>query len=105
MNGRGCATDTKLPGGVKGAAATRLPCQSSVGLAGWIVPGTILAIMPKCPVCLAAYVAVGTGLALSATVAASLRLALIALSIAWHSYLTVRRICSAVAAALSPRGR
>jgi hypothetical protein len=45
--------------------------QSCIGLAAWVVPGTILALMPKCPACLAAYVAVGTGLALSATVAAS----------------------------------
>jgi hypothetical protein len=61
--------------------------------------------MPKCPACLAAYVAVETGLALSATVAASLRMALFALCIAWLSFLAVRRISSAVAGVSSPRGR
>ena len=103
MNGRCCEADPKSPGCDEGAA-TRSPRQSFIGLAGWVVPGTILAIMPKCPACLAAYVAVGTGVALSATVAASLRMALIALSLAWLSYLGVRRIRSAVAGALSSRG-
>jgi hypothetical protein len=104
VNGRCCEPDPKSSGCDEGAAK-RPPRQSFVGFAGWVVPGTILAIMPKCPACLAAYVAVGTGLALSATVAATLRIALIALSIAWLSYLAVRRIRSAVAGALSPRGR
>ena len=103
MNGRCCEADPKLPGCDEGAAL-RPPRQSCIGLAGWVVPGTILAIMPKCPACLAAYVAVGTGVALSATVAASLRMALIALSLAWLSYLGVRRIRSAVARDLSSRG-
>jgi len=69
-----------------------------------VIPSTILALMPKCPVCLAAYVAVGTGLALTATVAAFLRTALIALSTVWLAYLGVRWICSALAGASSPRG-
>jgi hypothetical protein len=102
--GRCCEADPESPGCDEGAA-TRPPRRSFVGLAGWVVPGTILAIMPKCPACLAAYMAVGTGLALSASVAASLRMALIALSIAWLSYLGVRWIRSAVAGVLSPRGR
>jgi membrane-associated PAP2 superfamily phosphatase len=104
VNGPCCEADPKSPGFDEGVA-TRPSRRSCIGFAGWVVPGTILALMPKCPVCLAAYLAIGTGLALSVTVAAFLRMALIALSIAWLSYLGVRRIRSAVAGDLPPGGR
>ena len=94
MNGC-CEADPNSPGRDEGAA-TRPPRRSFVGFAGWVVPGMILALMPKCPACLAAYLAVGTGIALSATVAASVRWVLMAMSITWLSYLAVRWIRSAL---------
>jgi hypothetical protein len=47
-------------------------------LAGWLLPGGLLVLMPKCPVCLAAYVAIFTGAGLSMPIAQGLRAVVIA---------------------------
>jgi len=56
--------------------SARLPY---LNIAGWLIPGGVLALMPKCPACLAAYIALATGCALSATTAAGLRATLVTL--------------------------
>jgi hypothetical protein len=104
MNARCCASDPKLAGRIDGAA-TRPHRPSTFGFASWIVPGAILALMPKCPMCLAAYVAAATGLALSVPVAAFVRVALIAASIACLSYLGVRSFRTALTRTSLMRGR
>jgi hypothetical protein len=46
------------------------------GLAGWLGSAAGLALMPKCPACIAAYLALGTGVGISVSAAAHLRTAL-----------------------------
>ncbi len=64
-------------------------CRS---IAKWLLPTAILALMPKCPLCLASYVALGTGIGLSVGAATYVRIGLVTLCAASLSYLAARHL-------------
>lgn len=47
------------------------------GAAAWALPSIVLALLPKCPLCIAAYLAIGGGLGMSLTSATHLRTVLV----------------------------
>jgi hypothetical protein len=59
-------------------------------LAEWAVPIFTLALIPKCPACVAGYVLLFTGIGLSFQAATAMRWTLIAFSIAALTYLLLR---------------
>ncbi|MBO9728472.1 MAG: hypothetical protein J7623_07510 [Chitinophaga sp.] len=68
--------------------------QRIVKTVRWLLPGITLALLPKCPICLAAYVALGTGIGLSVTAATWLRTGLVVLCIGSLIYLVMNKVLS-----------
>src|SRR5262249_9464485 len=91
MNNKHCCQEaTRSRDDVRRPASPR---RGSLGkIAGWIVPGAILALLPKCPACVVAYVALATGLGISFSTAAHLRILLVSLCMVSLTLVAIRRL-------------
>jgi hypothetical protein len=69
--------------------------------AGLLVPSAVVALLPKCPACLAAYLALGTGVGVSVTAAQWLQTVVIALCAASLYVLALRFRPSQLPSAIS----
>jgi len=76
-------------------------CQEA---AGYAVPAVVLVLLPKCPACIVAYLAVGAGIGVTVTTAAYLRTALIALCVACLACFVAWRIFRTSGSRRMPKG-
>ncbi|HVW79061.1 MAG TPA: hypothetical protein VHB45_15710 [Alloacidobacterium sp.] len=72
----------------KAAAGRRFWRRAS----GGVLPGVLLILIPKCPMCIAAYITLVTGVGVSVSTAAYLRLGMIGLCIAALVFLAMRSL-------------
>lgn len=94
MGAMRCCDDASTESGnAPTTASTRLTFSGRLReIAGWIVPAAGLTLVPKCPVCLAAYIAVCTGVGVSAPTATYIRMFLLLTFGASLSYIAAKRI-------------
>ncbi len=67
------------------------PSPRGLRALGWLGPGALLVLMPKCPACMAGYIAVLTGLGVSLSTAALVRYGLMTLCVGALAFLVIKR--------------
>jgi hypothetical protein len=87
----GSVPRTARAGITDGGPALSSLARRCVDFGGWIVPSAMLALLPKCPACIAAYFAIGSGIGISMTTAIYVRMVLVLLSVASLSYFAASR--------------
>lgn len=81
-----CQGEPASPGG----RSTEPRRRRSLDASGSVLSAAVLILLPKCPACLAAYLAAGAGIGVSLTAASHLRTALLALSLAGLAWVAGR---------------
>lgn len=61
-------------------------------IVGWIIPSATLVLLPKCPACVVAYVALFSGVGISVTSASYLRTSLLTLCVGALLWLAWKRL-------------
>lgn len=65
--------------------------RKMVNFVGALLSGLLIILIPKCPMCLAAYIAVGTGIGVSFTVAGYIKIMMIAICVVSFFYFVFKR--------------
>ena len=60
--------------------------------AEWVLPGAVLVVMPKCPACVAGYIALATGVGISFSAAENLRTLVLTACFLTLSFLAIKRV-------------
>ncbi|HEY6374960.1 MAG TPA: hypothetical protein VIX90_05485 [Edaphobacter sp.] len=76
MKGHGCC-EVRADGGPHPPSLPRRGARA----VGWVLPSAVMVLMPKCPMCVVAYVAVVTGAGISVAAAAELRVGVLVLCV------------------------
>ncbi len=82
-----CCQGAPAPSGGRQTTSRR---RRSLDAGGSVLSAAVLILLPKCPACLAAYLAAGAGIGVTLTTASHLRTALLALSLAGLAYVVGR---------------
>jgi hypothetical protein len=94
VNARHCCQISTSAGNTPGQPAS--PLHRGGEIAGWIIPSATLILLPKCPACVAAYVALATGIGISLPTATWLRVMLLVACVALLLVLLARRLRSLI---------